>query len=178
MGRTNKLVDGCYSFWQGGLFALLQQLGPEYLRQSSIPGSIHEQTDSAQNADVNSDETLFIPSLPAFQAQGLEGQAMSTMQHAKVNVDRDTDLGMKFSKHTHKRKFWNLRFELVYQHTHLCWSTWSLLRLETKVFICSIWEQGLYLEGACSCVLSSIRLGNKAFAFNIFIWFYTCRAGI
>jgi len=25
-GRTNKLVDGCYSFWQGGLFPLLHQL--------------------------------------------------------------------------------------------------------------------------------------------------------
>jgi hypothetical protein len=25
-GRTNKLVDGCYSFWQGGVFPLLQQL--------------------------------------------------------------------------------------------------------------------------------------------------------
>lgn len=25
-GRTNKLVDGCYSFWQGGIFPLLQQL--------------------------------------------------------------------------------------------------------------------------------------------------------
>ncbi|KAJ4729203.1 Protein farnesyltransferase subunit beta [Melia azedarach] len=24
-GRTNKLVDGCYSFWQGGIFALLQR---------------------------------------------------------------------------------------------------------------------------------------------------------
>eukprot|EP01125_Pyxidicula_operculata_P021345 TRINITY_DN8172_c0_g1_i1.p1 TRINITY_DN8172_c0_g1~~TRINITY_DN8172_c0_g1_i1.p1 ORF type:complete len:396 (-),score=28.42 TRINITY_DN8172_c0_g1_i1:25-1212(-) len=24
-GRTNKLVDGCYSFWQGGLFALIQK---------------------------------------------------------------------------------------------------------------------------------------------------------
>ncbi|XP_044501308.1 protein farnesyltransferase subunit beta-like [Mangifera indica] len=24
-GRTNKLVDGCYSFWQGGVFALLQR---------------------------------------------------------------------------------------------------------------------------------------------------------
>ena len=23
-GRTNKLVDGCYSFWQGALFPLLQ----------------------------------------------------------------------------------------------------------------------------------------------------------
>merc|ERR1712059_183171 len=25
-GRTNKLVDGCYSFWQGGLFPLLHQM--------------------------------------------------------------------------------------------------------------------------------------------------------
>ncbi|KAI3971414.1 hypothetical protein MKW92_029193 [Papaver armeniacum] len=25
-GRTNKLVDGCYSFWQGGAMALLQRL--------------------------------------------------------------------------------------------------------------------------------------------------------
>ncbi|XP_062106822.1 protein farnesyltransferase subunit beta-like isoform X2 [Humulus lupulus] len=26
-GRTNKLVDGCYSFWQGGSFALLRRVG-------------------------------------------------------------------------------------------------------------------------------------------------------
>ncbi len=25
-GRTNKLVDGCYSFWQGGLFPLLHKM--------------------------------------------------------------------------------------------------------------------------------------------------------
>ncbi|XP_021719103.1 protein farnesyltransferase subunit beta-like [Chenopodium quinoa] len=25
-GRTNKLVDGCYSFWQGGIFPLIQRL--------------------------------------------------------------------------------------------------------------------------------------------------------
>ena len=25
-GRTNKLVDGCYSFWQGGLFPLLHKV--------------------------------------------------------------------------------------------------------------------------------------------------------
>jgi len=25
-GRTNKLVDGCYSFWQGGVFPLLDTL--------------------------------------------------------------------------------------------------------------------------------------------------------
>ncbi|KAK9756150.1 hypothetical protein RND81_01G076900 [Saponaria officinalis] len=27
-GRTNKLVDGCYSFWQGGVFPLIQRLQP------------------------------------------------------------------------------------------------------------------------------------------------------
>ena len=37
MGRTNKLVDGCYSFWQGGLFPLLQRLTPELLRQTGNP---------------------------------------------------------------------------------------------------------------------------------------------
>lgn len=26
-GRTNKLVDGCYSWWVGGSFALLEALG-------------------------------------------------------------------------------------------------------------------------------------------------------
>jgi len=25
-GRTNKLADGCYSFWQGALFPLLRAL--------------------------------------------------------------------------------------------------------------------------------------------------------
>ena len=34
-GRTNKLVDGCYSFWQGGLLALLQRQMPLLLAQLS-----------------------------------------------------------------------------------------------------------------------------------------------
>lgn len=25
-GRTNKLVDGCYSFWQGGAFPLIHEI--------------------------------------------------------------------------------------------------------------------------------------------------------
>ncbi|CAK9238347.1 unnamed protein product [Sphagnum troendelagicum] len=32
-GRTNKLVDGCYSFWQGGVFSLLQRMMPELISQ-------------------------------------------------------------------------------------------------------------------------------------------------
>ena len=37
MGRTNKLVDGCYSFWQGGIFPLLQRLYPAHLVQTRVP---------------------------------------------------------------------------------------------------------------------------------------------
>ena len=32
-GRTNQLVDGCYSFWQGGVFPILQQLMQQELPQ-------------------------------------------------------------------------------------------------------------------------------------------------
>jgi len=32
-GRTNKLVDGCYSLWQGGIFSIIQQIMPELNRQ-------------------------------------------------------------------------------------------------------------------------------------------------
>lgn len=50
MGRTNKLVDGCYSFWQGGIFPLLQQLMPDYLAQCSIP---HMQASSSSDASAD-----------------------------------------------------------------------------------------------------------------------------
>lgn len=41
MGRTNKLVDGCYSFWQAGLFPLIQRLQPQLLRQTGNPATPH-----------------------------------------------------------------------------------------------------------------------------------------
>ncbi len=37
-GRTNKLVDGCYSFWQGGIFPLLAQLPVAALRLPRVGG--------------------------------------------------------------------------------------------------------------------------------------------
>ena len=61
MGRTNKLVDGCYSFWQGGLFPLLQRLWPDYLAQTRIPG-----VPSPQNGTCSA--TLIRVSLPSAAA--------------------------------------------------------------------------------------------------------------
>ena len=37
-GRTNKLVDGCYSFWQGGCFPLLHAALAE--RGDMLPGGV------------------------------------------------------------------------------------------------------------------------------------------
>ena len=37
-GRTNKLVDGCYSFWQGGLFQVLQKLNQNQLLSTTATG--------------------------------------------------------------------------------------------------------------------------------------------
>lgn len=36
-GRTHKLVDGCYTFWQGALFPLLQRLQPLISQQQGLP---------------------------------------------------------------------------------------------------------------------------------------------
>lgn len=35
-GRTNKLVDGCYGWWVGGLFAVLDGLVKEKSHQTSV----------------------------------------------------------------------------------------------------------------------------------------------
>ncbi|KAI5059258.1 hypothetical protein GOP47_0025577 [Adiantum capillus-veneris] len=35
-GRVNKLVDGCYSFWQGGIFPLLQMLPEQLLLHGTV----------------------------------------------------------------------------------------------------------------------------------------------
>ena len=40
-GRTNKLVDGCYSLWQGGVFPLLQMQRPLLSAQLRSPAAPH-----------------------------------------------------------------------------------------------------------------------------------------
>lgn len=61
MGRTNKLVDGCYSYWQGALFPLLQHL----------KGKQHVQRAPRQNAQQQ-----------AAQGGAQEGQALLEAAHA------------------------------------------------------------------------------------------------
>jgi hypothetical protein len=42
-GRTNKLVDGCYSWWVGGLFALVSEMMGEVEGVEDVPESKGEE---------------------------------------------------------------------------------------------------------------------------------------
>ncbi|XP_047310831.1 protein farnesyltransferase subunit beta [Impatiens glandulifera] len=66
-GRTNKLVDGCYSFWQGAIFALAQQLHSVIYEQLLLSDDADESsTDSAHSlADSDNELSLEENSFPA-----------------------------------------------------------------------------------------------------------------
>lgn len=74
MGRTNKLVDGCYSFWQGGLFPLLQRVWPQYLQQIGVPRGPPLQG------------PITIPPLPPLSTLGPLEQAQAETARLKASV--------------------------------------------------------------------------------------------
>ncbi|KAG8384822.1 hypothetical protein BUALT_Bualt04G0158300 [Buddleja alternifolia] len=55
-GRTNKLVDGCYSFWQGGVAVIVQRLHATVNEQLGLPNTFNYdcRTDSDHDS-TNSD---------------------------------------------------------------------------------------------------------------------------
>lgn len=76
MGRTNKLVDGCYSFWQGGLFPLLQRLAPELLRETGNPNPLLPKAAAP----------MVVPSFPSGQPVSLAKQAEQAVSVAQVRL--------------------------------------------------------------------------------------------
>ncbi|CAL5370065.1 unnamed protein product [Camellia sinensis] len=54
-GRTNKLVDGCYSFWQGGVSALLQRLHSIVDEQSVLSDAGEEDCSTETETSASSD---------------------------------------------------------------------------------------------------------------------------
>jgi protein farnesyltransferase subunit beta len=50
-GRTNKLVDGCYSWWVGGCFPLLETLGVSVEHATDVGRSSNVEEEGWQDAD-------------------------------------------------------------------------------------------------------------------------------
>jgi protein farnesyltransferase subunit beta len=58
-GRTNKLVDGCYAWWVGGVFGLLGAIEPA-ARNSEHAQEIHqEENEEHDDKWVDDDDSLF-----------------------------------------------------------------------------------------------------------------------
>ncbi|ONI19544.1 hypothetical protein PRUPE_3G284100 [Prunus persica] len=53
-GRTNKLVDGCYSFWQGGVFPLLQRVRSIIDEQLVLPDAGGHSTTNGTHTSTTS----------------------------------------------------------------------------------------------------------------------------
>lgn len=56
-GRTNKLVDGCYSWWVGGVFNLLKHFSP-----------VEEERDAEVTNDVKAEEDVWAEDLDGIQS--------------------------------------------------------------------------------------------------------------
>ncbi|KAK4477391.1 hypothetical protein RD792_016612 [Penstemon davidsonii] len=55
-GRTNKLVDGCYSFWQGGVAAIIQRLHLIVNEQLGLPNAFKDDLSiDCEHDSTNSD---------------------------------------------------------------------------------------------------------------------------
>ncbi|KAH6830456.1 Prenyltransferase family protein [Perilla frutescens var. hirtella] len=57
-GRTNKLVDGCYSFWQGGVAAIIQRLHLTVNKQLGLPDTFGCKTESDNDSSDSEGEEL------------------------------------------------------------------------------------------------------------------------
>ncbi|WIA37295.1 hypothetical protein OEZ86_014233 [Tetradesmus obliquus] len=95
-GRTNKLVDGCYSFWQGGVFPLLQELLGVQQPQEELAQQAQHQLGLCRNVATyapleppaswqqqqQQQEELVVPDLPDLS------RVLGPLQQAELEAER------------------------------------------------------------------------------------------
>ncbi|XP_011012893.1 PREDICTED: protein farnesyltransferase subunit beta [Populus euphratica] len=117
-GRVNKLVDGCYSFWQGGVLALLQRIDlvtGEYL---SLFDSGEE--DSPGNSTSEGEDT-----------DGISSGAEETC-HFKNGEQQDASCSVNYTSSNHTRSLGNVETEPLFHS----------LALQQYILLCSQLENG------------------------------------
>jgi Prenyltransferase and squalene oxidase repeat len=112
-GRTNKLVDGCYSWWVGGAFPLLEALGvspgvPESVHAKDGTSHVNESAenvwddmDGAPRVTVYHPETMLAYDEPdsLFDRRALQEYILLAGQHPAGGLrDKPPKCVMRFSK--------------------------------------------------------------------------------
>ncbi|KAL9239234.1 hypothetical protein vseg_013574 [Gypsophila vaccaria] len=88
-GRTNKLVDGCYSFWQGGVFPLIQRLQRLLDEQLEITSTGIKQMSTGDQVDL-SERDCVVP-----EAAGVTSRTQHEQEGMPCNL---SDIGLSFTK--------------------------------------------------------------------------------
>ncbi|XP_042498436.1 protein farnesyltransferase subunit beta isoform X2 [Macadamia integrifolia] len=90
-GRANKLVDGCYSFWQGGVFALIRRLH-SLIDQQLRPSEVGEGNLTSGNIKTAASSTL------SKQVCGLELTSSDDDETSHFGGGELSDIGYYFVK--------------------------------------------------------------------------------
>lgn len=111
-GRTNKLVDGCYSFWQGGVAALIQRLHLIVTDQMGLSNILEckSSTDSdfdSINSDISADEQC-LEGTSSHVNEGFQIQEEAAGQPNSSHPADVNNVGYNFIKgHVHMKPLFN-----------------------------------------------------------------------
>lgn len=117
-GRANKLVDGCYSFWQGGVLALLQRIDLVTGERLSLFDSGEE--DSTGNSSSEGEDT-----------DGISSMAEETC-HFQNGEQQDTSCSVNYTSSSHTQSLGNVEMEPLFHS----------LALQQYILLCSQLENG------------------------------------
>ncbi|KAL5974246.1 hypothetical protein ACLOJK_030910 [Asimina triloba] len=110
-GRTNKLVDGCYSFWQGGALALLQRLSSLVDKQLKLP--------SAEEMKVQNESTCNVAATNLSEVESDSDAHEADKPFQSVDEGNLPDIGFSFIE---KQAEWGPLFKSIalQQYILLC----------------------------------------------------------
>ncbi|KAJ6860575.1 protein farnesyltransferase subunit beta isoform X2 [Populus alba x Populus x berolinensis] len=117
-GRANKLVDGCYSFWQGGVLALLQRIDLVTGERLSLFDSGEE--DSTGNSTSEGEDT-----------DGISSMAEETC-HFQNGEQQDASCSVNYTSSSHTQSLGNVEMEPLFHS----------LALQEYILLCSQLENG------------------------------------
>lgn len=135
-GRTNKLVDGCYSFWQGGVCALIQRL--HTIVDEQLPPS----DDSEEQEDEENDDSDSINTPSSAKSDDI----CEDLEELKVKVnvsddDESTEPIYEGRDHVSKKNLSNFGLKFIREHAELE-PLFHSMALQQYILLCSKVEEG------------------------------------
>ncbi|KAL8494577.1 hypothetical protein ACS0TY_025413 [Phlomoides rotata] len=96
-GRTNKLVDGCYSFWQGGVAAIIQRLHLIVNEQLGLPNTFQSDCRTEDGGDSSNSDEEQRPEGPSSPVNDVSGPLQEGVKNGYSFIKGPIGLGPLFN---------------------------------------------------------------------------------